>query len=194
MAVCPCSIVRFGSRALISDFDFSISFSWSFFCALLFGFGLSPFTKKPAQSGRPAGVVFRGHRARPPVERTGEGDRAKQAEGSAAEKDLKTAGIFQTISASAGATGGTHGPRMRRDRCASSCLSPIIPEVECSEMEARVSGAVRWRRCNGAEWKRQELAESGIFPGVSLRLCQRRHSLARARSRSSKGRSLTPQQ
>jgi hypothetical protein len=33
------------------------------------------------------------------VERTGEGDRAKQAEVSAAEKDLKTARIFQTISA-----------------------------------------------------------------------------------------------
>ena len=35
-------------------------------------------------------------------------------------------------------------------------------------MKARASGADRWRRCNGAEWKRQELAESGNLPGGSL--------------------------
>jgi len=40
-------------------------------------------------------------------------------------------------------------------------LSPAISEVECSGMKARASGAVRWRRCNEAEWKRQELSESG---------------------------------
>jgi hypothetical protein len=36
-------------------------------------------------------------------------------------------------------------------------------------MKERASGAVRWRLCNGAEWKRQELAESGNLPGGSLR-------------------------
>ena len=50
---------------------------------------------------------------------------------------------------------------MKHDRGDSSGLSPIIPEVECSGVKARASGAVRWRRVNGAEWKRQELAESG---------------------------------
>jgi len=38
--------------------------------------GLSPFTKKACGTGRPAGVVFRGHRVRPPVEsRLVEGER-----------------------------------------------------------------------------------------------------------------------
>jgi hypothetical protein len=57
----------------------------------------------------------------------------------------------KTISALAGETGVTHGNRMRHDRGDSSRLSPIIPEVEYSEMKARASGAVRWRRGNGAE-------------------------------------------
>jgi hypothetical protein len=48
--VCP--PVRFGSGALNPDFE--CLFSWSFFCALLFGFGLSPFTKK-AREIRAAG-------------------------------------------------------------------------------------------------------------------------------------------
>ena len=74
----------------------------------------------------------------------------------------------QTISASAGETGGTDCERIRRDRGDSSGLSPIIPDVKCSAVEARASGADRWRRCNGAEWKRRELAESGYLPGVNL--------------------------
>jgi hypothetical protein len=41
-------------------------------------------------------------------------------------------------------------------------------------MKERASGADRWRLCNEAEWKRQELAESGNLPSGSLRLCQRR--------------------
>jgi hypothetical protein len=41
-------------------------------------------------------------------------------------------------------------------------------------MKERASGADRWRRGNGAEWKRRELAESGNLPGDSLRFCQRR--------------------
>jgi hypothetical protein len=32
-----------------------------FFLCLLLGFGLSPFTKKDRESGRPVGEVFRGH-------------------------------------------------------------------------------------------------------------------------------------
>jgi len=92
-----------------------------------------PSTVKGREAGRPAGVVFRGHRARPPVKRTGEGDKTKQAEGSAAEKDLKTARIFQTISASAGETGGTDCERIRRDRGDSSGLSLIIPEWNAAE-------------------------------------------------------------
>src|SRR5579863_1946369 len=51
----PCSIVRDGLRALNLGFEFAflISFSWCFFCALLFGFGLSPFTEE-AREGRAA--------------------------------------------------------------------------------------------------------------------------------------------
>jgi len=63
---------------------------------------------------------------------------------------------------------------MRHDKGDSSGLSLIIPDVECSGMKERASGAVRWRLCNGAEWKRRELAESGFSGGGSLRLCQRR--------------------
>jgi len=37
-------------------------------------------------------------------------------------------------------------------------------------MKAQASGADRWRRDSGAEWKRQELAESGNLPGGSLRI------------------------
>ena len=64
--VAACSIVRFGSGVPI--FDFEVSFSWSFFCVLLFGFGLSPFTMKGREAGRPVEVAFRRNHARPPCE------------------------------------------------------------------------------------------------------------------------------
>src|ERR1022692_748694 len=40
--------------------------------------------------------------------------------------------------------------------------------------------------------QRTQLAESGFFPAAVCDLCRRRHSLACALSRSSKGRNLTP--
>jgi hypothetical protein len=47
-----------------------------FNCACVLG--LSPFTKKACGTGWPAGVVFRGHRVRPPVEsRLVEGERLR---------------------------------------------------------------------------------------------------------------------
>jgi hypothetical protein len=133
-----------------------------------------PSRQKGREAGRPAGVVFRGHRARPPVKRPSEGDRAKQAEGSEAEKDLKTARISSNHIRVSGRVWRDSWPP--HEACQGSILPPVstIQDVECSGMKARASGAVRWRRCNGAKWKRQELAESGSLPGGSLRFCQRR--------------------
>jgi hypothetical protein len=73
----PCSIVRDGSEPLISVsyLFFVLLFLWSFFCALLFGFGLSPFTEKDRETGRLVGVVFRGHHESPLRSRAGEGEK-----------------------------------------------------------------------------------------------------------------------
>ena len=72
------------------------------------------------------------------------------------------------------------------DSCQVSILRPVstIPDAECSGMKAQASGTDRWRRGNGAEWKRRELRESGFLPAA---VCD----FASAGSRSSKGRSLT---
>lgn len=74
---------------------------------MLIGFGLVAFTPQPAQSGRLAGVVFRGHRHvfaprwRRAVRPTEQNWKPKQ---NSNEKR-----IFQTLSALAGGTGGLHG-------------------------------------------------------------------------------------
>jgi hypothetical protein len=61
-----------------------------FFCALLFGFGLSPFTEKDRETGRLVGVVFRGHHESPLRSRAGEGEKRNPMQrGVKTGKDLK---------------------------------------------------------------------------------------------------------
>lgn len=112
-----------------------------------------PSRQKGCEAGRPAGVVFRGHRARPPVKRPSEGDRAKQAERSAAEKDLKTARIYSThIRVSGRNWRDSWHPH---EACQGSILPPVstIPDAECSGMKARASGSgsVAARQWSGVE-------------------------------------------
>jgi hypothetical protein len=70
-----------------------------FLCFCLFGSGLSPFTEKARATGAARGSSLqRAPRNVPPVERASEGDRAAtDAEGSNAEKDLKTASQFYQL-------------------------------------------------------------------------------------------------
>ena len=64
-------------------------------------------------------------------------------------------------------------------------VSPTIQDVRRSAVEAPAGGAVHWRRWDGAESERMELAESGSPSGGSLRFYQRRqppvHQLGRGR-------------
>src|SRR2546430_1782800 len=70
LSTVACSFVRLAGLVCLS---FVVFFMVSIF--LVVDLGCRPSTEKGRVAGRPAGVVFRGHRVRPPAKRTGEGDR-----------------------------------------------------------------------------------------------------------------------
>jgi hypothetical protein len=65
-----------------------------FFCALLFGIGLSPFTGEDCGTGRPVEVAFRRNHEGPLWQQAGEGERKNRRRGSKSGKDLKAPGNF----------------------------------------------------------------------------------------------------
>src|ERR1041385_8667442 len=104
------------------------SFSWSFFCALLFVFGLSPFTR----SGRRAGLVRGSSLQRAPRDtpaaRPCEGDGTNESgRGSAAEK--RPENLVACLSPAI-QWRGTKGKRNQPARGQGSCAVAKRSEVE----------------------------------------------------------------
>ena len=58
------------------------------------------------------------------------------------------------------AAGSEAGAKAAALRTRGNCVSPTIHEVKRSALEVPAGGAVHWRRWNGAEPERIELAES----------------------------------
>jgi hypothetical protein len=145
-----------------------------------------PSTVKGREAGRPVEVAFRRNHARPPAKRTGEGDRAKQAEGSEAEKRPENGKGYCVSHIRASGRNWRESWQPPHDSCQASIFRPVSDNSRggmqrnenASQRKGIAGGAAMERSGNGGNWRSQ-----ASFPAA---VCD----FASVGSRSSKGRSL----
>jgi hypothetical protein len=148
-------------------------FSWRFFCAPLPGRLYRSSQVRPDDGGRPAGVVFRGHRVRPPAGWSG---RVRAVDWTDArsragrrEKDLRTSSAFSLERSSRWR--GEASPEMKR----SGVIFPFRARVTDQD-----SGVRGWREGCRSDWREHCVGGGGAGsgqPAASSESCQARRGL-----------------